>query len=578
MSFIDKLLRHYEKSSFVIKYKARFLLYLAIAILVFIPVAIIYSIYIQLHDPVLNYSINWPVIIMETAGLIVITGVTVLLVRGHFFLSAHLTLSILTATVWAVMFIDHSNVISRLDTIVIVLGLFSAMPIFITREKFMVFVYAGINIGVLYAYMFYTRGIFTMPGGSFPDYLADNTISFLFIAIVSYNILSINNRALKQHEASNAALQKSNEEIQAAMEELTAANEEFEAQNEELARSEEALRASESELLAIFNGTYDAMIIHDIKGNILEVNDRMLEMYRVDRVRALASNIYDLVSPDSDIEAGKTIWDRVAEGEYALTDWKARRPADGSVFDAEVGLKRLMRRGSYVILAVVRDMTFRKEAEAALRESLNEKNFLIREIHHRVKNNMQIISSLLNMQSDAVAEPAANQALKDAMGRIHSMASIHERIYGTDNFSRIDMAAYIDELSRDLVQLYSRASGDIELTRHLKPVFMGIDRAIPCGLLINEILTNSIKHGCGGPEACRIDLGVEESGGWITIVIADYGPGMEPELFKAERKTSMGMQIIEALARQISATVTLEVNRGTRFTLRLSSDPQGGGQ
>ncbi len=568
MNVIEKLLRPYEKSGFVIKYKARFLLYLTCAILLFMPVVIIYTIFIQLHDPELNYSINWPVVSMEIIGYAIIIGITIFLLRGYFFISAHLMISVILMTVWAVMFRDHSNIISRLDTIVIVIGILMAMPIFITRKKFMVFVYVGVNICVLFIFMFHTRGIFQFPGGSFPDFLADTTIAFLFIAITSYNILSINNRALDQYESSNIALQKSNEELQATTEELVAANEEFEAQNEELIRSEEALRLSEAELLSIFNGTHDAMIIFDFEGRILDVNDRMTEMYGLDRATALTLNIRELSAPVTDLEGLR----KILSGEKTLYEWKARRLNDNTVFDVEVGMRHLRRRGAEVILAAVRDVSDRIKAESDLRESLEEKIILIKEIHHRVKNNMQVISSLLNMQADSVDEPRANQALRDAIGRIHSMASIHEKIYSTESFSRVDMAAYVNELSKDLLDLHSGRRGPVTIESRLHPVFLTMDKAIPFGLIINEILTNSIKHGCGESTPCAVDLLLEESEGWITLTIADNGPGMEPEIFRSEQKTSMGMQIIEALARQINATLSLDVDRGTRFTIRIRSD------
>lgn len=570
MSFIDKLLRNYENSSFIVKYKARFLLFLSLSSILIIPVIIFYSIFLQSRAPELNYSINWFMFLPVIAGYGILVGSTVLLLRGYFFASAHISISILFAIIWVAMFLDQSGMVTRLDTIVMITAVLSAMPIFITRKKLLVLMYAGINLCVLYIFMFYCREIFT--GISFGDYLADNTVAFLFTAIVSYNILSINNRALGQAETSNAALARSNEELQAATEELTAANEEFEAQNEELIRSEEALRFSENELLSIFNSTHDAMIIFDTEGNILDVNDRMLEMYDIDRTRALQLKVHDLSAPVDDRTVISDGIRQIASGGRYLYEWKAKRQRDRTAFDVEAGVRRMRRRGKDVILAVVRDISDRKKAEEALRESLNEKIVLIKEIHHRVKNNMQVISSLLNMQADNIKEPGARDALRDAIGRIHSMASIHERVYKTDSFSRVDMAAYIDELSRDLVTLHSTSSGHVQINHQAGPVFMDINRAVPCGLLINEILTNALKHGCSDSGPCNIDLSIEESGGWITLVIADNGPGMEPELFNAERKTSMGMQIIHALARQINATLTLDINHGTRFSIRIPAE------
>ncbi|HOT44601.1 MAG TPA: histidine kinase dimerization/phosphoacceptor domain -containing protein [Spirochaetota bacterium] len=572
MTLTEKLLRNYDNSNFVVKYKARFLLYLSLSSLVTVPVVILYSMYLQSRAPELNYSINWLMFLPVIAGYGILIVSTVLLLRGYFFASAHFSISILFGIIWIAMFLDQSGMVTQLDTIVMIIAVLAAMPIFITRKKLLVFMYAGINLCILYVFMFYFRDSFT--GISFADYLADNTVAFLFTTIVTYNILSINNRALGQYETANTKLQKYNEELQATSEELTAANEEFEAQNEELMRSEEALRFSEAELLSIFNSTHDAMIIFDTEGNILDVNDRMLEMYGVDRARALQLKVHDLSAPVDDSAIISDGMRKIASGGRSLYEWKAKRQRDQTTFDVEAGVRRIRRRGKDVILAVVRDISDRKKTEEALRESLNEKIVLIKEIHHRVKNNMQVISSLLNMQADQLEEPRANQALRDAIGRIHSMASIHERIYSTENLSRVDMAAYIDELARDLVTLHTGSGVHVQINYAGTPVFLEINRAIPCGLLINEILTNAIKHGCCESDICTIDLSIEEADGWITLVIADNGPGMEPEIFNAGQKTSMGMQIIDALARQISAAISLDVDHGTRFTMRMRSEDE----
>jgi two-component sensor histidine kinase len=436
MDLIDKLLRKYDNSNFVIQLKARFLLYIFIALIILVPSVLFYSIYLNLTSPFDHYAINVRMISSQVVLLLIVILSLVLFLKGHFVVSAHMTLCILFAAIWAVMILDSADIISRLDTIVMVVGILSAAPIFISRRKSSILIYAGINICVLYLYLFYFRDSLNMPEGSFGDYLADNTLMIIFTAIATYNVISINNRALDHAEQSKLALQKSNMELQATMEELTASNEELEAQNEEMLRSGE------------------------------------------------------------------------------------------------------------------------------------EKNLLIREIHHRVKNNMQIISSLLNMQADTIQEPLANHALKDTISRIHSMASIHEKIYATDNFSRVDMALYIREITEYLISLYSSTPGAIQINHQLNKVFLSIDLAIPCGLLINEILTNSIKHGCKEANECHIDISIGESDGHIVIKIRDYGPGMQPELFKTNHKTSMGLQIIDALARQIGATVDLSVEHGTSFIIR----------
>ncbi|MBN1496683.1 MAG: PAS domain S-box protein [Spirochaetes bacterium] len=568
---IDRLLRNYKNAGMIVQLKARFLLYLLLIIIIFIPFIILYSVNSHLNNPALNYTISWPGIIPMILLFISMICTLFLLYRGNFILSSHLTTIIVFASIWTVIFIDKSEHIMKLDTTLIVLGFSSALPILILNKKYMALLYGIVNTLILYVFMYYSWDTLGLPGPVIAEYLSENTVALLFSSIVAYNILSINTRALDQAETSNFELQRTNMELHAATEELTASNEEFEAQNEELIRSEEALRESEADLLAIFNSVHDAMIVYDLNGAILDVNQPMLEMFRLDRRQALSHTITDLSNVTYDNNATRKLWMKVVGGREALFEWEVRRPGDGTIFTSEVGLRALKRRGNTVLLAVVRDITQRKEAEKALNESLQEKIVLIREIHHRVKNNMQVISSLLNMQADSVAQPDANQALKDAVGRIHSMASIHEKIYSTENFSKVDMSSYIEELSSDLAALHSGNDRNVQINHRMESVFLGVDLAIPCGLLINEILTNAIKHGRGEAGNCVIDLTLEESGGITTLVIADKGPGMPPELFETQRKTSMGMQIIDALARQIGATVDLTVEKGTRFTIRFPS-------
>lgn len=333
-------------------------------------------------------------------------------------------------------------------------------------------------------------------------------------------------------------------------------------------KAEKDLRISETNLLAIFNSSHDAMVVHDEGGAIYDVNERMLEMFGLAREQALLLNIRDICAPGTDMNMALNAWKTMTVDTKELIELNAIRPGDRSIFPVEVGLKQLKQGDRFFVLATVRDVTVRKGMESALRESLEEKDILIKEIHHRVKNNMQIITSLLNMQIDVIREPVANAALKDAVARIHSMASIHEKIYRSENLSRIDMAGYIEGLSADLVAMYSSEGKVIHVDQHLKTVFLGLRQAIPCGLLMNEILTNSIKHGCTLQKECRIDISLEEAEGWITLTIRDYGPGIRLELFKSDKKTTTGMQIIEALTNQIGARIELNTDNGTMFTIR----------
>jgi len=210
------------------------------------------------------------------------------------------------------------------------------------------------------------------------------------------------------------------------------------------------------------------------------------------------------------------------------------------------------------------------ESKRMIGESLEEKNVLIKEIHHRVKNNMQIISSLLNMQCQNVEDPLMRQPLNDAVSRIRSIALIHEKIYKAENFSRIDMSSYIADLLDENIQLCSKKSEDIQFLTRLEPINLSVNQAIPCGILINEIITNSIKHGCVDEKGCSIEVEMYASDGVMTIIISDSGPGLDHDIRDSGSANTMGMQLINALAKQLNAEIAVRVQNGTTFTIRFN--------
>ena len=234
MNVIDRLLCNYENSDYVVRLKARFLLYLCIFILITIPFSTTYALILQIRKPDFDYSHPGIMVIgLIVIGLlifVIMLGLTALLLKGKYPLSSHFVLVVALVGFWATIFLDTGDMLSRLDTIVLVMAILTAMPILAFKKKPFMLLYVAINIGIFCAYVFYFRRSFPVPDGSIYDYLADSILGFIIIAIVSYNILSINSRALDHAETSNRAMLRSNEELQSTLEELTAANEEFEAQ------------------------------------------------------------------------------------------------------------------------------------------------------------------------------------------------------------------------------------------------------------------------------------------------------------------------------------------------------------
>lgn len=228
------------------------------------------------------------------------------------------------------------------------------------------------------------------------------------------------------------------------------------------------------------------------------------------------------------------------------------------------------------IQGIAYDVTEAKNAEAAvrestrrLRESLEEKEVLLKEVHHRVKNNLQIISSLLKLQSGSIRDPATIDAFRVSQHRVQSMALVHEKLYGSAELSRIDFAEYARSLTALLSRSYGMEASNARMQVELEGVFLGIDVAIPLGLILNELVSNALKYAFpeGGEGTIRIALQNTPEGEAV-LTVADDGIGL-PEDFDLGRNGSLGIQLVQNLARQIGSRIEIERDGGTTFRISL---------
>jgi len=219
------------------------------------------------------------------------------------------------------------------------------------------------------------------------------------------------------------------------------------------------------------------------------------------------------------------------------------------------------------VIEYVRDISERKKAEDRLQESLQEKEVLLREIHHRVKNNMQVISSLLNLQSRHVKDPEVLEMFRESQRRIRSMALIHERLYQSSDLSQIEFSEYLRNLATHLFHSYQVDASRVQLKIEAEEVHLNINTAIPCGLIVNELVSNALKHGF--PEGRKGQLGIDLSrvaGDRYVLRVTDDGVGF-PEGLDFRKTETLGMQIVNTLASQIDASIDLAREKGTEFTI-----------
>ncbi len=476
---------------------------------------------------------------------------------------------------------------------------------------------------------------------------------------------------------------------------LQVANDELERRLQELARSEANYRE-------IFNSANDAIAIHDIKiGQVLDVNQRMCEMYGYTKAEARKLGVGDLYAgepPYTQQEALQWI-EKAAKGQPQLFEWQCKDKA-GGLFWAEVNLKRVFIGGEDRVLAVIRDITERKRAEKALRDSeerlrwlvenaediiflqdlegrylyyngpsrygltvddvlgktsfdlhepaaaakvmaeleqvtssgkahtfennivwqgeslwfidhkypvkdaerrivgvgtisrnitdrkqaeeqiraaLQEKEAMLAEIHHRVKNNLQIVSSLLNFQADYAQDEQTLEIIRDTQRRVKSMALIHEQLYRAPDLAQIDFTKYVQDLVSGLFAAYRTNAGYIALRLDIGTVYLPIKKAIPCGLLINELVSNALKYAFP-PDRDRSPELVDEirvafhpgEEGEYTLTVSDNGVGLPPD-FTFPNEHTLGMRLIDIFTQQLEGAIKWHSEAGTTCQITFGS-------
>ena len=222
-------------------------------------------------------------------------------------------------------------------------------------------------------------------------------------------------------------------------------------------------------------------------------------------------------------------------------------------------------------IAVINEITERKIAEEALRSALGEKEVLLREIHHRVKNNLQVMSSLISLQADTVQNEEVRASFHEMQARVRSMALIHEELYQAQDLARVNFAEYINKLAVGLTQTYM-FSPNISIQVDVEEVLLGVDTAIPCGLIVNELVTNAFKYAFpdGHKGVVNIELHTISQNNYC-LIVKDNGVGLPPEI-DIENTSTLGMQLITILIRQLRGTLQVRSEQGTYFQIEFSEN------
>lgn len=248
--------------------------------------------------------------------------------------------------------------------------------------------------------------------------------------------------------------------------------------------------------------------------------------------------------------------------------------ADGSEFPIEIGLNPIATETGMMVLASIVDITERLRAQRRLEDALREKIVLLNEVHHRVKNNLQVVTSLLNLQADHAADPQLQAILRESCGRVKAMSLTHQLLYEHKDFSHLDLADYLTRLVQSIRATYRSGGGRIALRLELPPdgIHLELETSISCGLLVNELVTNAFKHAFPGERSGEIVIKLaEEDGDQIRFEVADDGVGLPPE--SEFSGSSLGLQLVPLFVEQLHGVLSIERDRGTRFCVRFPKRP-----
>lgn len=343
-------------------------------------------------------------------------------------------------------------------------------------------------------------------------------------------------------------------------------------------RAEEALRESEERYKALFDRSLLCVYIHDLRGRFLDANQAALNLLGYTKEEITSLTFASLLDQTQLPKAFRVLDEIVRRGSQKQPAEFLLRRKDGSSVWVETEASVILREGKFLaIQGIARDITDRKRAEEDLRASLQEKEALLREIHHRVKNNLQVISSMLDMRLMRTADSKLIDLCQDARAKIQTMALIHTHIYQSGSFSLIRMRDYLQDLVSYLSQVYS------EKRRHVMPMIRDVDvclsvtQAIPLAIILNEAISNAFKHAYKKDQKGLVEIDLKKiNEDTVRLSVKDYGAGL-PEGLDIYRAQTLGLKLIRNLVKdQLKGSLRVNQTGGTEILIEFKVSKEEG--
>jgi len=334
--------------------------------------------------------------------------------------------------------------------------------------------------------------------------------------------------------------------------------------------AEQKMEESEQRYRALAELSFDAIFEIALDGTIINCNKRACELFGYRRDELIGLNSAQLIPRKYRDEVPGMISDSETTDEGAWE--RTYQKKDGTEFPTEIHTQIYEVGGEERLVAYVRDNTARKEYENKIRKSLKEKETLLAEVHHRVKNNLAVISGLLEMQVLNTEDEKLLDKLQESQSRIQSIAMVHEKLYSSESFSEIQIDQYINDLLNMVVNSIVDVQKDITVKKDMEPVTLAVRQAVPCGLLLNELITNCYKHAFEGREEGVISISIQQSDdNVIRLCVEDDGVGL-PDDFDIRNQPSLGMTLITTLVRQLDGALSVSSDSGTYVEISFAID------
>jgi len=315
------------------------------------------------------------------------------------------------------------------------------------------------------------------------------------------------------------------------------------------------------------------MIILAIDKNYkyLHFNDahKISMLHAYNRTVDIGMSILDCISNDQDKNQLKSNYDRALAGE-SYNEIRVYGEQQKSYY--ETLFNPIINEDKEIIgvTAFAMDITDRKQAEEQIKASLKEKETLLHEVHHRVKNNMQVINSLLKLQSNNIEDQHVKNILKDSQNRVYAMSAVHETLHGSERLSEIDVKSYLTKITTSVFQTYSTDHRKVKLNSNVEDSLININKAYPLGLIINELISNSLKYAFPKEKEGEISVTMKRLDKELELIVMDNGIGM-PDKLDWKNSSTLGLKLVRTLVEnQLDGSIDMESNNGTKFTIKFN--------